>query len=136
MFKITAKDEIHAIIMGGPSGFGADVTALLGRLGIGMTCCGDVYSALAEIVEKSLVGGKILVIGSLAQLCVEDMRFLEICAGRDDTSCCCFVNEKTSFDIKSVLQILGTKAFLAVEISDLESILTEIGTVKNALQEQ
>ena len=73
MFNNTPKDEICAIAVGD---FGSEVTGLFNSLGIGVTCCGDVYSALAAIIEGRRVGGKILVIGSPAQLFVEDILFL------------------------------------------------------------
>ena len=134
MFKTTAKDEIRAIVMGG---FGAKkVTALFDRLGIGVTCCIDVYSALAEIVAVNRLGGKVLVIGSLTQLCAEDMRFLQICADRDDTTCCCFIDEKSGCDIRAMIQALGSKAFLATDVNDIESILTEMIEEGNAPQQE
>ncbi|MCK4960332.1 MAG: hypothetical protein KAT00_13050, partial [Planctomycetes bacterium] len=131
--------HIRAIVIAGFSGLVSELTELaefFDGLDVGITICGDVYSALAEIVAERQVGETLLVVGSLTQLCAEDMRFLEICAGRDDTSCCCFVNDRAGYDIKKVLQVLGTKAYLAAELSDLASILTEIGTVENALQEE
>lgn len=139
MFEITTKDEIRVIVIAGFSGLASELTDLaefFDGLSVGVSICEDIYSALAEIVAERRGDEKLLVIGSLAQLCAEDMRFLEICAGRDDTNCCCFVNDKAGLDIKKMIQILGSKAFLAAEISDLESILTEIGTVENALQEE
>ena len=139
MFEITTKNEIRVIVIAGFSGLVSELAELaefFDDFGVGVTICEDVYSALAEIVAERRGDEKLLVIGSLAQLCAEDMRFLEICAGRDDTNCCCFVNGKAGLDIKKVIQILGSKAFLAAEISDLESILAEISSVENALQEE
>lgn len=136
MFKNTPKDEIRVIIIAGSGNFGSEVRVLFDRLGVGVTCCGDVYSALAEIIEGSRVGGKILVIGSPAQLCAEDMRFLKICADRDDTTCCCFVDGNAGCDIKKVIQMLGLKAFIAEDVNDVESILAEMIEKKNAPQEE
>ncbi len=126
MLKNTPKDEIHAVIIAGSGNFGSEVRVLFDRLGIGVTCCGDVYSALAEIIEGSRVGGKILVIGSPAQLCAEDMRFLQICADRDDTRCCCFLDGNAGCDIKTMVEMLGLKAFIAEDVNDIESILAEM----------
>ncbi len=136
MFEVTAKDKIRAIIMGGSSGFWSEVIALFERLGISVTCCEDVYSALAEIVAELRIGEKILVIGSLAQLCAEDMRFLQICADRDDTRCCCFVDDKAGCDIKEMIQALGSKASLAGDINDVEAILMEMTEDENTLQQE
>ena len=136
MFEVTAKDEIRVIVIGGLSGFGSEATVLFDRLGICVICCEDVYSALAEIVAKRRIGEKILVIGSLARLCDEDMRFFQICADRDDTRCCCFVDDKAGCDIKAMIHALGSKTFLATDINDVEAILTEMNEEENVPQQE
>ena len=133
MFKNTAKGEIRVIVM---DGFGSEVGGLFDRLGIDVICCGDVYSALAEIIEGRRIGGKFLVIGSLARLCAEDMRFLQICADRNDTRCCCFVDDNAGCGIKTMVEMLGLKAFIAEDVNDVESILAEMTEEENASQEK
>lgn len=136
MFKNTPKDEIRAIVIDGSGDFGAEVRVLFDRLDIDVICCGDVFSALAEIIEGRRVGGKNLVIGSLVQLCAEDMRFLQICADRDDTTCCCFVDGNAGCDIETIVKVLDSKAFLATDVNGVESILAEMIKEENAGQEE
>ena len=91
MNTASSNHESRAVVVTGKyKSFKTEVADFLARCGIKVTFCDSLYAAAGEL-SCAVTNGKILVIGTLAELSREVGRFFQICSKRPDVTCLCFI---------------------------------------------
>jgi hypothetical protein len=120
------KNDLRVIVTAGVSdNFRWKVTFLLDRLGADYVVCEDLYATVAMLAERRR-HEPVAIVGSLEQLCREQMRFFDICRDRGEVECCCLVRSNSLRSRRQMASAIKAGAFVADNVEQIEGMLEGI----------
>lgn len=124
---LNVNQNVRVIVVARPcDDFRWQMTFLLDRLNVEYTLCLDIYHALAEIQHRTDLNNSHVVVGTLQELCRENMRFLNLCQSRNDTICCCLVTAVFHRNLAAIKTAIENSTFVAADIKEVETFIGNI----------
>lgn len=116
--------QLQAVIVGrATDSFVRYAMSMLGNCDVGFIHCGDVYSAVGELVKNK--AKNVLVIGRLEHLSKEQGRFFRKIS-ENGFSCCCLTGRNLVHKRKQILDAIKTGAFVINEPVEIKKVVAKL----------